>query len=101
MPVAYGSTTVRAAVAATAASAAVPPSASTSMPTWLATGSTDATAPPEPVMVAVWGSRWLAGPSWSRAGAGLVGEAVASAGVRTSGTAATRAATVRRVMAGA
>lgn len=61
MPLAYGSVTPSAAAVATAASTALPPARSTSMPTWLATGSTEATAPPDPVIVATLGRRWPTG----------------------------------------
>src|SRR6478752_6228424 len=56
MPALYGSVTPSAAAVATAASAALPPRASTSMPTWEASRSTELTAPPEPVMTAAFGS---------------------------------------------
>src|SRR6478735_6796521 len=57
MPALYGSVTPRAAAVATAASAALPPRASTSRPTWLASRSTEATAPPDPVMTGTLGCR--------------------------------------------
>src|SRR5690242_18508981 len=55
MPVEYGSVTPSAAAVATAASAALPPALSTSIPTWLATASTDDTAPPPPRMTGTLG----------------------------------------------
>src|SRR3954469_12691251 len=49
MPLEYGSVTPSAAAVAMAASAALPPRRSTSIPTAVASGSTLATAPPVPV----------------------------------------------------
>src|SRR5690242_14832257 len=60
MPALYGSVTPSAAAVATAASAALPPRASTSRPTWLASRSTEATAPPDPVMTGTLGC-WVVG----------------------------------------
>lgn len=56
MPALYGSVTPRAAAVAIAASVALPPRSRTSMPTWLATGSTLETAPPAPRITGTLGS---------------------------------------------
>src|SRR5215211_2517643 len=51
MPAEYGSVTPRAAAVATAASTALPPFRSTAIPMFVASGSTDETAPPNPIEV--------------------------------------------------
>src|SRR6476661_3708389 len=61
MPVEYGSVTPRAAAVATAASAALPPALRTVIPTWLATASTDDTAPPPPRMTGTLGRDGVTG----------------------------------------
>ena len=53
MPELYGSVTPRAAAVATAASTALPPLRSTSTPIRDASGSTEVTAPPYPLLVGV------------------------------------------------
>src|SRR6478672_4404972 len=94
MPALYGSVTPSAAAVATAASAALPPRASTSMPTCEASRSTDDTAPPEPVMAATLG-RSVGLPCHPRSLPGAVGAAVvcapAVAGSRDRGNPTTRA----------
>src|SRR4051794_30432346 len=57
MPQENGSTTPSVAAAATAASTALPPFLRTSMAVWVASGSTDAAAPPVPSAVWVLGGR--------------------------------------------
>src|SRR5690348_10380609 len=61
MPVEYGSVTPSAAAVATTASAALPPALSTSIPTWLATASTDDTAPPPPRITGTLGKELVTG----------------------------------------
>src|SRR4051812_8612263 len=68
MPAEYGSVTPRVAAVATAASTALPPRLSTSVPICEATSSTVATAPPVPRITGTLGSLGTTGPA---AGAGV------------------------------
>src|SRR5919112_4442690 len=89
----YGSVTPRVAAVATAASTALPPRLSTSVPTCEATSSTVATAPPVPRITGTLGSLGTTGPAASVAGRAVAsaGRAVAAAG-RAVVTAPARAA---------
>src|SRR5688572_6312541 len=80
MPAENGSVTPSAAAVATAASAALPPRRRTSMPTAVASASTLATAPPNPVAAGCFGG----GPAWAEPGApGTATRAAATADVVT------------------
>src|SRR5699024_3486539 len=79
----YGSTPPTAPAMATAASAAYPPFSSTSMPTWLTIGSTEATAPPPPRITGIFGSSWSAGGLLRSAPSGVAVAPEVAASVRT------------------
>src|SRR5438270_3016132 len=68
MPATYGSVTPRVALAATAASTALPPSRSTSMAVRVASRSTLAAAPPVPTAVGCWAEAGGAETPTSEAG---------------------------------
>src|SRR5690242_2971799 len=77
-PATNGTVTPNALAVATAASTALPPCFSTSMPAWLASTSMDATAPPEPTAT---GCLTGSGGAWpaARAPAGTASKTAASA----------------------
>src|SRR5919107_2490325 len=80
MPAEYGSVTPRVAAVATAASTALPPRLSTSVPTCDATSSTVATAPPVPRITGTLGSLGTTGPAAGAAAVEAAGRAVEAAG---------------------
>src|SRR5580704_18749658 len=78
-PATHGTVTPRALAVATAASTALPPSRSTSMPARLAPTSIDATAPPLPTASGSFGYRvlWRAADAPAKASAGTTVHATA------------------------
>ena len=78
-PATYGTVTPSALAVATAASTALPPCFSTSMPAWLASASMEGTAPPEPTATGCFTTPAAAWPAAARAPIGTASSTAATA----------------------